>query len=214
MLCGERQLASLTEDREPRYLLDTVWTNGGVRYCLEQAQWRFAMRSARMDYETAISPEFGYQRAFAKGTDWVTTAAVNQDEYYRTPLLRYQDDAGYLYADLDTIYVRYVSDNTSFGLDFAKWPESFREFVEAHFASKVIFKITSDEQRLKALLGNDLTGERTGVLCAKRKVAKNKNSQLDPTQFAAQGGWTRARQGYGGRRGPLGDGGSPGSLTG
>lgn len=213
-LCGERRLAALTEDREPRYLLDDVWNNGGVRYCLEQGQWRFATRSAALDYDTSIVPDFGYRRAFSKNSDWVNTVAVCQDEYFRTPLLQYQDDALYIYADLDTIYVRYVSDGATFGTNYGFWPESFREFVEAHFASKIVFKLTGGEAKAKFLLGNDLTGQRNGILASRRKIAKNKNAQLEPTQFPAQGGWTRAREGKGGRRGPMGDGGTSGSLTG
>ena len=34
-LLGERRLASDTEDREPRYDLDSLYDNGAVDYCLE-----------------------------------------------------------------------------------------------------------------------------------------------------------------------------------
>lgn len=211
LLCGERFLSSLTEDREPRYLLDHVWDKGGVRYCLEQGQWNFAMRTSRLDYSTDIEPDFGYRRAFEKPDDWVNVANVAQDEFFRAPLLRYQDESGYIYADLDTIYARYISDDDTYGFDFATWPESFREYVEAHFAAKVIRNITSDETMVDRIVH-----PKTGILVIARRTAKNKDAQAEPTQFGAQGAWTRARQGYrtGRRGGPLGDGGSGGSLIG
>jgi hypothetical protein len=51
--------------------------------------------------------------AFAKPTDWVDTSAVCQDEYFRVPLLQYADEVGYWFADLDEIYVKYVSDGAT-----------------------------------------------------------------------------------------------------
>jgi len=76
-ICGETSLASLTEDREPRHLLDEVWDNGGVKACLEAGQWRFALRTIQLDYDADITPEFGLQRAFQKPTDWCATSSVS-----------------------------------------------------------------------------------------------------------------------------------------
>ncbi len=80
MRCGERALANLTENREPRRLLDTVWQDNGVRYCLEQAQWKFAMRASHFTYDPTVSPSFGYAHGFAKPTDWVATSGVCTDD--------------------------------------------------------------------------------------------------------------------------------------
>lgn len=209
-LCGERKLANLTENREPRYLLDDVWSQGGVRYCLEQGQWNFAMRSSKLDYSDDFDPPFGFRRPFQKADDWVMTCAVCSDEYYRTPLLRYTDEAGFIYADLDTIYVRYVSNSSQYGMNFASWPESFAEYVKAYFASKIIRNLTSDETKIDAVCN-----PKKGELVIRRRTAKNKDAQFEGTQFAAQGTWTRSRMGGRmGRKGPMGDGGSSGSLIG
>lgn len=207
-LCGERALASLTEDREPRYVLDNVWARGGVRFCLEQGQFNFAMRTSQLDYDPSFAPDFGYRRVFTKPDDWVSTANVASDEFFRIPLEAYQDEGGYIYCDLDSIYVRYVSDDDTYGFNYAVWPESFREFVEAYFASKVCRKITSDAKKRDEILN-----PKTGALAIARKNAKNKDLQGQPTRFKAPGQWVRARNGSRGG-GPLGDGGSTGSLTG
>ena len=202
MICGERFLASLTENREPRRLLDQVWATNGVRLCLEEAQWEFAMRTQQVDYDPAITPSFGYNRAFSKPTDWVLTSAVCVDEYFRTPATRYVDEAGYWYSDLDTIYVRYVSNDAFYGMDLNKWPDSFKEFVAAHFASKIISKISNSER------------EQDRVDKLREKMlsrAKNKCVMTGPTMFSAQGSWSRARNRFPNRR----DGGNTGgSLIG
>ena len=86
---GERPLASLTEDREPRRIMDQIWNTGGVQTCLEEGQWFFAMRTSQIDYDTDVQPPFGYNRAFSKPDDWLLTCGVCSDEFFRVPLLRY-----------------------------------------------------------------------------------------------------------------------------
>lgn len=192
LLCGERALASLTVNEETRHLLDTVWNNNGVDGCLEEAQWEFAMRTIRIDYDTGITPDFGFRRAFDKPTDWILTSAVCADEYCRVPLTRYVDEAAMWYADEDTIYVRYVSNDDAYGADLSKWPRSFTEFVASHFASKIILKTSSDDAKIRMFLNPErpLHSIRGRALLR----AKSRCAMAGPTQFVAQGSWSRARQ--------------------
>jgi len=197
--CGERFLASLTENREPRRLLDRVWSANGVKTCLEQGQWGFAMRTIAIDYDPSIEPGFGYSRAFTKPDDWILTSALCADEYFRSPLTRYFDEAGYWYGDLDTLYVRYVSNDALYGMDMNKWPESFREFVEVHFASKIILKLSNsqdEQEKLEKL--------RTKLL----KTAKSRAAMADATSFPARGSWSSARNRFPNRRDGGGYGGN------
>lgn len=209
MLCGERSLASLSEERKPRRLLDQVWDSDGVRYCLEQGQWQFAMRTQRIDYDPDIEPEFGYRKGFNKPDDWVLTSALCSDEYFRVPLLAYADELDYWYADQELIYVKFVSDDEDYGENLAEWPATFCDYVDAYFASKVIMDLTSDKQRIQMLFGRpgDIDG---GELGRRLKIAKSRAAMTQPTQFPAQGGWNSARRGGRNR----GDRGNPGSLTG
>ncbi len=185
LLCKERFLVSLTEEREPRRLLDYVWDNNGIKACLEEAQWHHAMRSVQIDYDPSIEPGFGYPKAFQKPDDWVVTSAVCTDEFFRNPLLNYFDEAGYWYSDLDSIYVRYVSDDEDYGADMNAWPESFKEFVEAHFASKIVGKLQgADSERIREVMG---------IREKRLATAKNKCAMVGPTQFPAPGRWVTAR---------------------
>jgi hypothetical protein len=198
--CGERALASLTEEREPRRLLDAVWAEGGVDNCLEQGQWNFAMRAVQIDYDTNVSPAFGLAYGFTKPSDWIRTAGVCSDERFATPLIQYKDEAGFWYADITPIYVRYVSNDSGFGGDMSKWPGTFDQFVAAFFASEIIFKLTADKERVALV-------ER--ALKLRKRDALNKDAMNDPTTFPARGSWSSARGG-GYRR----DGGNRGSLIG
>lgn len=202
LLAGERFLASLTEEREPRRLLDRVWANNGVKTCLEQGQWNFAMRTIRIDYDPSIEPDFGYQRAFQKPTDWVLTSALCSDEYFRSPVTRYWDEAGWWYSDIDTLYVRYVSNDALYGGNMGAWPDSFREYVEEFFCSKIVRKLT----------GKDSAEEDSKKRLEKKLLhAKSMAAMAGPTLFPARGQWGLARNRWGGRR----DGGnSSGSLIG
>lgn len=200
-MCGERSIASLTEDREPRHLLDAVWNNGGVKRCLESGFWSFATQIVQIDYDTGVDPAFGFNRAFSKPTDWVKTAAICSDEYFRAPLLHYSDeDPDYWYAEIDTIYVKYVSDHADYGSDLSKWSESFADYVASHFAYKIVTKLTSDERKEDKIF--DL---RKRLLLE----AKSHDASGGPQKFAPLGRWSSSRGTVGGR-----DRGNRGSLIG
>lgn len=212
-LIGERSLASLDEDREPRRLLDEVWNDGGARYCLERGQWKFAMRAARLDYSTDVTPEWGYRWAFEKPTDWVDTSAVCSDEYFRVPLTQYSDEVGFWCCDLDQIWVKYVSDDEDFGGNLANWPYSFTDYVKAYFAGEVAMKLAASDKTIIFLNGNPTKNE-SGIIARRLVTAKNRDAMAGPTTFPAQGSWSASRQGRMNGRRSWNDGGNRGSLIG
>ncbi len=183
-ICGEREIASLTEEREPRRLLDVVWDGEGTDACLERGQWKFAMRTVLIDYDPSVTPEFGLKRPFIKPDDWVVTSSFCSDEYFTSPILQYVDEAGYWYAELDQIYVRYVSNDANYGGDLSLWTPSFADYVAAHFAAKIIFKLTTD------------TNKREDVIKWEKRqltTAKNVDAMAGPQQFPAPGNWVESR---------------------
>ena len=204
LLCRSRSLSSLTENREPRFLLDTAWADGIVDATLEEGQWYFAMRTVQIDFDPAIQPTFGYRYVFDKPSDWVLTAGVCEEEYFRVPLTRYFDEAGFWYADLQTVKSSCgtcPTIRTTVGRS-ARWPRSFYDMVVAKLAGKVVRKIAQDKEAIEDV---------KEAYKAARLMAKNRNAMADPTHFPAQGSWTRARQRFLNRR----DGGNTsGSLIG
>lgn len=191
LLAGERALASLTENVEQRYLLDQVWDNNGVDACLEEGQWMFAMRTVQIDYDPGITPSYGYNRAFGKPSDWILTSAVCSDEFFRSPVMRYVDEAGFWFSDLDTLYIKYVSNAASYGGDLSLWPASFKDFVAAHFASKIVLKITNDEARRTLFINPK--DPRHSVRGRALLNAKSRCAMAGPTGIVAQGEWSKSR---------------------
>lgn len=181
----ERRLSSLTEKKEARYLLDQVWDEGGVRYCLSQGFWNFAMRSVQLEYTSALDPDFGFLRGFTKPSDWVRTAAFCSDPYFQNPMTNaYADEGPYWFADLDTVYVKYVSDDSSYGEDLSLWTEGFFQYAATYFAYEIQGQLTSSttneqltEKKLKKAL----------------RDAKVEDGQNEPTRTPPHGNWVRAR---------------------
>lgn len=200
LMCGERFLGSLTENREPRRLLDNVWSGGGVKFCLEQGQWIFAMAGCRIDYDPSISPTFGYNCAFQKPDDWLLTSAVCSDEFFNQPLTRYTDEGGFWYTDLQTIYVKYVSILPNYGMNLGAWPESFNKYVVSYFASRIIRRISQSEVEEQRII------QMTAQLL---KEAKSASAMAGPTKFPPPGNWSRSRMRNGMRRDGGNTGGNP-----
>jgi hypothetical protein len=200
---GKRRIASLTVNEEARKELDAVWQDGGVQYCLEQGMWKFATRTMMLDYDTTITPEFGYRRAFEKPEDWTSTVAVCSDEYTKVPVIRYNDEAQYIWCDLDRIYVRFVSNHVDWGMNLATWPATFTEYVKCYFAGRVCEKLTGDTR--KAL---EFTKPR-GIVEIAESTAKNNDAQNDPVKFPAPSAWVQARRSF---RGGMRDGGNRNRL--
>lgn len=189
-LLGERLLASLAENREPRRMLDASWDDNVVQRALEAGQWNFATRGMMYDYSPSVEPEFGYQRAFNKPDDFVRTVAVCQDEYFRVPLTQYSDEAGYWFSDLDTLFIKYVSNGATYGGDMSRWPQSFVKYVEALLAADIAMPLKQNKQARDDMLQ---IGERLLI------EAKSQNAMADPAKFLPTSSWVNARAGGWGR---------------
>jgi hypothetical protein len=194
-LCKERRLASLTENRHPRRLLDDAWGDGArtgsVARCLEAGQWTFATRTGRIDATPDIAPDFGYRHAFTQPEDMVRPVAICQDEFFKDPLLDYSDERQIWYAPISTIYVKWVSNGDTYGADLSLWPQSFVDLVEADLAMEIVYTLTESADARAAV---EKAYERQKVKAASM-TAMNK-----PTSYPPEGGWNRARRGWGSNR--------------
>lgn len=184
--CGERDLASLTENREPRRLLDRVWDNGLIDFVLEQGQWKFAKRTVVLAPETGVETGFGYKNSFVRPDDHVRTIGIWADEYLQAPLLQYQQEGQKWFADVDEFYLSYVSNGEAFGGDLSNWPAGFTRAVELYLASRIVKRLTQDE-----------AAER--LLIAKARdaftAARSDDAMEGPTTFPPPGRWVKARHG-------------------
>lgn len=188
-ICEARSIASLVVNEESRRVLDEVWNDGGVHACLEQAQWKFGMRTSQLDFNPSIAPTFGYSKGFTKPTDWCVTSSVCSDESFNSPLTQYTDEAGYWFCDLEILYVRYVSDAAAYGGDLSRWPATFTDYVQAYFARKICKRIPGGKDLHDAIVKEE---KRTLF------TAKSKDAMAGPATFPARGSWVQARFGRGG----------------
>lgn len=188
---GEEKLASVTENRAPRRALDTVYDGDGIKTCLELGQWKFAMRTVQLTYSPSVDPDFGLQYAFDKPDDFVRTAGVCSDEFFLSPLggNDYVDEAEYWFANIDTLYVRYVSDDAAYGMNLSRWPQNFVRYVENYFASRTC----------KIITGAEFTDKQMREMDRVLTQAQATDALAEGTKPIPHGSWTNARTGGYGR---------------
>lgn len=186
---GSRELASLTENREPRRVLDGHWgpDNRVVKEALEKGDWNFATRSVQGIYSTTIEPDFGFRRAYDKPVDLRRLTTLSPDDRFSAPLVatQYSDEAGFWFTDLDMLYIRYVSDDTDYGLDAVRWTEAFRNYLECDLAWKSCERITNASTKR-----DRIERDRMNAL----RASKSLDGMADGVKFLPQGSWSRARR--------------------
>lgn len=168
---GSRALASLAEQRESRRALDWAWAKGIPQGALQKGLWEWASRSVVIGYSDTIEPAFGLRRAFEKPDDFVRTLSLCTDEMFTAPLMQFQYDKDYWYADVDEIYVRYVSDDDELGMDLSRWPLDFATLVETMMAAEVC-------EQLAQVLVAIFEGQ-AGVAVVSPEVHERVNAPLD-----------------------------------
>lgn len=183
-LLGERR-TTLTEDRASRRYLDDAWDDGLIDTVLEHGYWKFATRTVKLNASTSVTPnDFGYRYAFEQPDDYIKLASISADEYFQQTLNQYSDERGFWWMDIDTVYVKYISNDDSYGMNFALWPRSFEKFAQAELADEVKELVT----------GNDGKYERIKMAKKDAKIdARSKDAMNSPVKFQQAGSWVKAR---------------------
>jgi hypothetical protein len=138
LILGQRQLASLSEDREPRHRLDSAYGVDAIRYCLELVKPNFATRTSILN-SPAAATTFAYSHTFPSNYVTVvkpyTTAALDQ------PVTRYIIEGKTLKTDFATVYLRYVADDYA----ITDWDPSFFRVVAAYLAKECATRLSPEE---------------------------------------------------------------------
>lgn len=190
-LHGDKRLSSVNEQSESRRILDDVWEQDPVRYVLEKALWKFARRTVSVSADASLTTISGWEYGFLKPDDVARVAAVSETESFSEPFLTYQDEGEYWYANVDPIFVSYVSFDGDFGYNTELWTKTFEHVVAAYMATKSVKRLTKEGLKL----GQDIDKYYRKLLLE----AKANDAQLGPTRFLPEGRFVRAR-GYGGSR--------------
>jgi hypothetical protein len=183
---GAQRLASLTEVRESRFIIDTIY-DGVVEDCLEAAAWNFASREIRAVSDTGVTENFGFTETIGKPTDWVRTVRLADNESYWPPLHDHQcrDIANFWETNVSPIFVIYVSNDAGYGLDLTRWPRSFTRFVEVSIADRIMLRLSQNKGSKERL-------ERV-TLPRARRDAINKDAMAEGMKFRSVSTWNAAR---------------------
>lgn len=189
---GDLRLTSLTEDTEARYVLDDAWSDA-VEFCFTEGLWNFATKTEEISANTALTPIPGFDYAFDKPANWLRTITIAPDSNFSIEAT-YKDEGGKLYANTDTLYIRYISGVLASTPE--QWPPAFSRVVSAYLAKECCERISgsnTDGDRLAAVYKDALAS------------SKNKDAMDQSKMIMRAGNWVRAmRSGSSGRdSGPL-----------
>ncbi len=184
----ERRLATLSENREPKRVFDSFWPSVPL-YCLEQGLFRFAKRIVELQASTSQTPAFGCNFVFQIPYDWIRTVMVSTEPQLDPPLLAYQEVSGYIYAPAATIYLSFISNDPSYGMNLGPWPLAFADYVALRLARRACERFTGS---------GGLLGGPTGLIAQEtkaRRVTKANDAMNDPPGLPPVPFWVRARRG-------------------
>jgi hypothetical protein len=183
-LMGEERLSGLTEARAARYHLDDAYETA-AKYCLEQGFWNHGMRAVEMDASGSITPAFGFAYAFERPTDWVRTYIISPTELLEIWAQPLNDEAAVWFANFDTLYAKYVSNDVTYGMNLGNWPESFAHYVACRLARMTCGVISSTSaDKLDELKKDEKRA---------RLDARSKDAMAEPPMRAPHDTWVRSR---------------------
>lgn len=182
--CKHERLTSVSEDVPGRHYCDLHYESV-LKYMIEQGYWNFALRSVHITYDPDVAPAFGFTHAFDKPTDFVKTYQISTSETFDPPCADWIDENNAFFADLDEIYLRYVSNSDDgYGYDLDRWTAKF----QLAFTSELAYRILPN-----------LAGSRTDmedVFKAKeayRNEALSYEAQREPSRRPPLGRWATNR---------------------
>jgi hypothetical protein len=184
---GQANLATLTDNVEARRVLDDVYADV-LGLCLEEGQWNFAIRTLKIDSDPDVDLEFGWDYAFGKPTDWVRTTRISSDEDFSDSLKNYSDETDYWLANIDPIYVQFVSSEASFGGDLSRWPATYGRYVGLELAERISHRITTSNETKERIQLDKKVAKRSAL----NKDALN---EAQP-RYWPTGSWVSARAGW------------------
>lgn len=180
---GEEPLTTTTDPYQRRRELDNFYPLA-LSTSLEAGQWNFATRAA--EFSSDGTPTIGFTYQFTKPTDWVRTTGFASDEYFDSPIMRYEDEAGVWKADIDPVYARWVSNHATLGGGLLSiWPASFEAFVAGKLAELACMRITQDKGLRDRLVNIDVPK------LLRRALAQD--AMNGPTRRRPKGSWLTSR---------------------
>jgi hypothetical protein len=161
--------------------LDLVYDDV-LAYCLENGDWNFATRTVSIEAsENVDSGIEDYSYAIEKPSDYAgRIVAISGNQRFDPPLDDYHEDGGfggYIWCDVDPLYLRYISNGSDYGLDLSNWHPAFERYVEHELAWRVAPHLTSMSANEKEEFRKQV---KRALLDAQAKDARNQGAQPLP----------------------------------
>lgn len=191
---GATRFANVSEDRSDRRELDAVYDHALDTF-LEKGVWKFALRTIRMDPDPDITPAFGLRYAYSKPEDFKRLHAFASDPYLESEIRDYREEAGYWYTDNAEVYLSYVSNHPTRGMNMGAYPAHYSEALGAEMAKLAALPISKS-----AGDRNDLFAIAAGTLRdAKKYDAIDERVKTRPTGRLVRSRIGNGRATYNGR---------------
>jgi hypothetical protein len=181
-----RAVADLSESTHTRVTFDALW-DSVVAYMLEAHGWRFAARAVSLDPVTTETPAYGYSYYFDKPSDFVRLIAISSSPYDWPTLDDFSEEGDVWAANCNPLFIEYVSNDTSKGMNIGAWRASFGRAVAYELADRAagsLTKLGDDELKL-------IEKEKMNAL----HTAKTRDSIGQPAARPGPGLLTRSRMG-------------------
>lgn len=181
---GDLRLTSLTDDVEARYVLDDAWDEA-VLFCFTEGLWNFATKTEEITADDQLEPIPGFTYAFNKPDNWLRTITIAPTSLFTEEAV-YRDEGGKIYANIETLYIRFISSALADATGAAQWPTSFAKVVSAYLAQECAERISGSNTE-----GDRLAAQYKAILAS----AKNKDALDQSKMILRPGNWVRAMRG-------------------
>lgn len=181
---GDLRLSTATEDTEARYVLDDAWSDC-VEFVFTEGLWNFATKTEQITADTAGTSIPGFTFVFDKPANWLRTITISNNSLFTDEAV-YRDEGGKIYANFDTLYIRFISSAMSDETEIASWPPTFSRLVAACLARECAERLSGSSSKAEAL-----AAQYKDILAS----AKNKDA-LDQSKIILRpGSWVRSMRG-------------------
>lgn len=188
-------ISSLTDNVEVRRRLDDHYDDT-LLWLMEQGFWRTGMRTVEITQNEAVLPAFSFEYAHDMPTDFVKRLVVSTAECLDPPLddqqqgSSYLMEGGYIWANVTPVYMRYLSNDSAYGLDLTLWTEGMANACSVEFAARAATVVTGSSEKA------DNLHEKATLLASR---AATFDAMQQPSQRHREGRWSgnRFSTGYG-----------------
>ena len=190
-LCEQTPISALTDNVESRKRCDDHYDDV-LLWLMEQGFWRSAMRTVEITQNTGVAPAFSFEYAHDEPSDFIRKHVISLSEFLHPPLDEqsggngYLMEGGYIWANATPVYMRYVSNDASYGYDLTKWTEGMAAAAAFELAGRVAPFLTGSGTKAEELKAKAI--ERAGR-------AATFDVLQQTTQTVREGRWTGARFG-------------------